>query len=108
MIMKHFTLSVSCILTSLYLTFSAPAHAQKPATECPGINLIDQIKKDNPAQYAKLRKLSDELPYGKGTLWKITKEGVKPSWLFGTMHITDPRLLSLKPEVTAALESSDT
>ena len=31
---------------------------------------------------------------GKGLLWKLEKAGEKPSFLFGTMHMTDPRVTS--------------
>jgi uncharacterized protein len=38
-------------------------------------------------------------------LWMV--EGERPSYLYGTIHLPDPRVLALPPVVTAALASSD-
>jgi len=40
-------------------------------------------------------------------LWKIEKAGLKPSWLFGTIHIQRPDITALPPVVAAALDQSD-
>ncbi|WP_421782178.1 TraB/GumN family protein [Kiloniella litopenaei] len=40
-----------------------------------------------------------EVPYGKGLFWKIEKDGRKPSYLLGTMHVSDKRVLKMKDEV---------
>ncbi len=42
-----------------------------------------------------------------GLLWKITKDSLPPSYLFGTIHSSDPRVLDLPPPVRQALESSN-
>ena len=38
-------------------------------------------------------------------LWRI--EGATPSYLFGTIHVGDPRVLDLLPEVEAAFDGAD-
>ncbi len=43
-----------------------------------------------------------DLPNGQGLLWKIERAGLAPSYLFGTIHITDERVLDLPPAVEAA------
>ena len=42
-------------------------------------------------------------------LWKIEghKEGNKPSYLFGTIHVADPRVTTLHPSVEQAFHASD-
>ncbi len=45
---------------------------------------------------------SGEVVHGRGLLWKVERPGLAPSYLFGTMHVTDQRVLSLPPEVEAA------
>lgn len=40
-------------------------------------------------------------------LWKVEREGLAASWLFGTVHIPDDRVHSLHPQVKAALEGAD-
>lgn len=42
---------------------------------------------------------ADEVPYGKGLFWKIEKEDRNPSYLLGTMHVSDKRVLKMKEEV---------
>ncbi len=43
-----------------------------------------------------------EMPHGQGLLWKVERDGGQPSHLFGTIHITDERVLDLPPEVEQA------
>jgi uncharacterized protein YbaP (TraB family) len=33
--------------------------------------------------------------FEKGVLWRVSKEGVAPSYVYGTMHVADPRLAEL-------------
>ncbi|HSR71204.1 MAG TPA: TraB/GumN family protein, partial [Kiloniellales bacterium] len=50
---------------------------------------------------------AEAMPYGQGLLWKIQPAGnVAPSYLFGTIHITDQRVLDLAPPVRSAFEQS--
>ncbi|MDG1406046.1 MAG: TraB/GumN family protein, partial [Planctomycetota bacterium] len=39
-------------------------------------------------------------------LWKVTSEN-NTSYLFGTMHVADPRVTTLAPAVEAAFAASD-
>jgi uncharacterized protein len=43
----------------------------------------------------------------KGLLWKIDKTGQKTSYLYGTMHVGDPRVVNLAPEVEVAFRNAD-
>lgn len=45
-------------------------------------------------------------PMARPYLWRVEHEGV-PSYLFGTIHIPDPRVTTLPDNVNAALESVD-
>jgi hypothetical protein len=47
-----------------------------------------------------------EIPHGAGLLWQIEKEGLQPSYVFGTMHVPDPEFLALAPAIEDALERS--
>lgn len=40
-------------------------------------------------------------------LWKVEREGLATSWLFGTIHVPDDRVHALHPQVKAALEAAD-
>ncbi len=43
----------------------------------------------------------------KGLLWKIEKQGMPVSFLYGTMHVADPRVTHLAPEVERAFTGAD-
>lgn len=47
-----------------------------------------------------------EVPFGKGLLWKIEKEGLEPSHVFATPRVIDPRLCSPPLMVWQAFGSS--
>lgn len=47
-------------------------------------------------------------PFDKGRLWKVTREGSPPSYIFGTMHSKDPRILHLPGVIMQAFNSSNT
>ena len=43
----------------------------------------------------------------KGLLWKIEKQGITNSYLYGTMHVGDPRVTNLSREVEQAFKQAD-
>ena len=48
-----------------------------------------------------------EMPYGQGVLWKLERGGGAPNYLFGTIHITDQRVLRLPLEVAQAFDGAE-
>jgi uncharacterized protein len=44
--------------------------------------------------------------YDRGRLFRIDRPGIPASYVYGTLHSNDPRLVSLPPEVLAALAAS--
>ncbi|TIS05868.1 MAG: polysaccharide biosynthesis protein GumN, partial [Mesorhizobium sp.] len=48
------------------------------------------------------------VPNGRGLLWKLEKPGEEPSYLFGTMHMTDARVTTLPAAAQKAYEGADT
>jgi uncharacterized protein YbaP (TraB family) len=47
-------------------------------------------------------------PFSQGLLWKIERVGQAPSYVFGTIHTEDPRVLNLPPPVQGAFNASKT
>lgn len=45
--------------------------------------------------------------YSESLLWKIQRAGYKTSYLYGTIHVKEPRVLALPKAVTKALKASD-
>ena len=49
-----------------------------------------------------------ERPFDEGRLWKVSREGAPPSYIFGTMHSRDPRILHLPGVVMQVFIASST
>ena len=49
---------------------------------------------------------ADPIPYGLGLLWKVEREGVAPSHVFGTIHSTDKRVNRLPKPVKRAVRAA--
>ena len=45
-------------------------------------------------------------PFSHGLLWRVSRDGVPPSYVFGTIHVADPRVLEVPDAVTRALARS--
>ena len=98
---------VAALAFLVVLAAVSPAHAQAPPV-CGGEDLLAKFQKDDPAGYAKLRAEADAVPNGKGIFWKIEKAGRPASWLLGTMHVTDPRVLAMPDAARTALADAAT
>ncbi|RUU81588.1 polysaccharide biosynthesis protein GumN [Mesorhizobium sp. M7A.T.Ca.TU.009.01.1.2] len=82
------------------------AHAEIPT--CTGADMLSALQKNDPATYRKIEAEAAATPNGKGLLWKLEKPGEKPSFLFGTMHMTDPRVTTLPPDAQKAYDAAGT
>jgi uncharacterized protein YbaP (TraB family) len=45
--------------------------------------------------------------YADALLWKVSKDNLEPSYLFGTIHVSDPKIVNLPQAVSSALNASD-
>jgi uncharacterized protein YbaP (TraB family) len=82
------------------------AHAESPA--CTGADMLLALQKSDPAAYRKVEADAAATLNGKGLLWKLEKQGRQPSYLFGTMHVTDPRVTTLPPAARKAYDAAGT
>ena len=88
-------LLVRLALTTLWMTI-AP---WSPVSEC-------LAGASNPSTPAANASTSSTIKYSKGLLWRIEGEAVKPSYLFGTIHLNDPRVTLLPAPVQQAFDQS--
>ena len=79
-----------------------------PPIVCKGSNLLTQLEIDDPVAFAKIDQLAKTVMNGSARFWKIEKEGMPTSWLFGTMHFSDPRVVNIPDVVEQAFNSSST
>ncbi|MET3662276.1 TraB/GumN family protein [Aquamicrobium ahrensii] len=101
-------LNLVFFLSFLIMLALATGRAQAEAIACAGVDLMEKLERDDPAAYAKARQEADAVLNGKGVLWKLGKEGVAPSYLFGTFHLSDPRVIELPPAAQAAFDGAGT
>jgi uncharacterized protein YbaP (TraB family) len=86
----HVVLAAS--LVAALLSVSA---ARAEDAGCGGNNILTALERSDPARLATLREEAAATPNGKGLLWKIEGGRSRPSFLLGTMHVTDPRVLAM-------------
>lgn len=96
------------LAAALFAVLLSVSQVQAADDACTGKNLLTELQQNDPARYAEVVKEADAMPNGKGIFWKIEKPGLKPSWLLGSMHVTDPRVLNLPPYAQAAHDGADT
>lgn len=75
-------------------------------TSCGGSSLIQEIQAGNPDAFAKVMAEAKGTENGGALLWRISKDGIADSYLFGTVHMTDARVTKLSKQVQNAIEGS--
>ena len=102
---KLFLLFVCALFAS-----SIHVRAEETSTVCTtrGVNLLDGLDKKDPKLWNELRAETESIPNHKGIIWKIEKDGLVPSYLFGTIHLGDPRVMKLPDAAAKAYASADT
>ena len=88
------------------LLAAGQAAAEPPA--CTGKDMIAQLAAESPRELAEIREKAAAVPNGRGLLWRIERPGVEPSFLYGTMHMSDPRVVQLPPAAQAAFDAAGT
>lgn len=95
-------LAAACL--ALFISI-APVHAETPPA-CTGIDLLEQLKTERPADYEAVMAEARAVPNGQSNFWKIEREGLEPSFLLGTAHVTDPRVTEISPSIKNALRGA--
>lgn len=93
---------LAAILISLVLANTA--RAESPV--CGGIDLLEKLHVQSPAIYAEVMKEAAAVPNGDAIFWKVERDGTPPSFLLGTAHVTDPRVVTLRPEIEERIRSA--
>jgi uncharacterized protein len=89
------------------LTAASLARADDPPA-CMGSNILDALAKSDPKMHAEIIAETKATKNGEAILWKIepSDPAIAPSYLFGTMHLTDPRVHDLPKETRALIEDA--
>lgn len=99
------------ILTALAaagtLFATLPATAAESA-KCGGKDMLAEVAQTEPDVYRRIAEEAKATPNTEALLWRIERDGRPPSYLFGTIHLTDKRVTTFSPKVTAALSEART
>ena len=99
----------SLFSATLFVSTMLFAQAAQASAACSNVNLYTEMQRNDPTAYAKITAEADKTANGRGIFWKVSKEhNDHVSWLYGTMHKSDPRVTSLPRNVIAALDGVDT
>ena len=100
--------NVLFLISFLFVSYLALGQARAETPACTGEDLLAALASDDPALLDRIRAEAADTLNGKGLLWKVEKDGGEPSYLFGTMHMTDPRVTGLTPSAQEAFSGADT
>jgi uncharacterized protein YbaP (TraB family) len=89
-----------------FLVLSLSAQAEEAPQGCQGIDMLAEMQSTSPETYKKIMEENGQLPNTEAMLWKIEKPGAAPSYLLGTMHLSDPRISSLSPKAQDVIAQS--
>ncbi len=78
------------------------------AVQCQGRDMLSELAARAPTLHRQVIEDGRALANTDAILWKIEKADVAPSFLFGTMHLSDSRLTTLTPAVIAAIKQTKT
>ncbi len=93
------------ILLAVGLFFSVGKARSTESPACDGKSLITTLA---PGKLAGARAEAAATKNGSGLLWKVEKPGIDTSYLFGTMHVTDPRVTQLPDAAQTAFDAAGT
>lgn len=83
--------------------FATPAEAA-----CRGRDIFPILKTLSPLAFARISAEVEATPFAEGRLFRLANAAGKISYVFGSLHLSDPRATRISPALGDALEKSDT
>lgn len=94
------------LLTMLFAVFALATAARAEPPACTGTDLLVELQAGDQATYDAVMAEAGAIANGGALFWKIEHDGLKPSFLLGTAHVTDPRVTNLTPAMAQALDGA--
>jgi len=101
---RRFAALVVALKFGLAVPTSVEASGEAPV--CQGKDMLPELVANDPAAKGRIEADAAKVENGGALLWRVSRPGVKPSHLFGTIHLSDARVTALSPAVEAALGSA--
>ena len=92
------------LLVCTALVLSAPQASAMP--QCTGKDLLSEMAMRDAVQAERIREEGARLANSDANLWLIERDGADPSYLFATVHVTDPRITEVSEATAGALGSA--
>lgn len=87
-----------CACVAALITAYLPARAEDAPQRCHGVDMLAELQTRSPDAYNAVMDESRQTINAEAVLWKIEKPGLAPSYLLGTMHLSDPRISRLSAQ----------
>lgn len=101
---------IKCCLVAAFFAggvlFDSPSANAENNNACQGENVLTKLQVENPSLYAQVLLEAEAIANGTVNFWKIEKEGQPVSYLFGTMHMADPRIATVSEIVKSKIRQS--
>lgn len=96
--------AMTLLHTLLFVVFLATLASAAGAAEasCAGASLLDRLEREDPQKSTEIRALATATVNGDGIFWKVSRPGLAPSYVLGTMHSPDARIARLDDVVGKA------
>ena len=103
----------AAFLSFLFVLFlsatNIQGHADSHGESCVGQNLLPDFRSNEPDAYQEMLKLADDNWFnGEAKFWRVDRDGLSDSYLYGTAHVTDPRVLDMSTQARAAFFETKT
>lgn len=102
----NLTLVFSVMVIGALGASSLAAKAQTTPA-CTGQNLLDVMAQTDPDGYQRVLDAAADTVFGDHIFYRVERPGTAPSYLFGTMHMTDERVLAMPDAAANALTNAD-
>jgi uncharacterized protein YbaP (TraB family) len=99
-------IAIAALATAAALGPATAAGKDDAADKCRGIDMLAETAAKDPQTYTRIMAEAAATKNAGAILWKIEKDGRPPSYLFGTVHLTDERVTNLSPAVKSALNAA--
>ncbi len=109
--LTQLALAFAALLTVSSLAAAQLAPLQVPkeavaAPRCTGRDILAELREQQPAEWARIKEAADRTLNGRHIFWRIDGPKGPPSYLFGTIHLSDDRINALPVGVQLALQSA--
>jgi uncharacterized protein len=91
------------VILGAALFLAAPGVAQ---ANCSGHDLFPELQAQAPASYAAIVGSTSAMPFPRGKLFRLSRAGSPPSYVFATLHLSDPRIVNFPSRLRTVIAES--